>query len=195
MSRVGSPDGIYMLITHIQPKGASQVKSMYWRGLELIVFCAATLASVLCSTIGIGPPNSQRCSVNKKPLLGQPCTAKPTVNLQTSHTLARRLGASYIEVFLKVRTCHAAHLHRLDVKLANLVWAYTSMKAVAATRTCDAGEQYRLHCTRYSAIKRLIQQLTMEIGKAKVQSFKHGWRRTTFFVPGHDDVPRPEASG
>eukprot|EP00955_Chlamydomonas_euryale_P097493 365080-Chlamydomonas_euryale.AAC.11 len=41
----------------------------------------------------IGPPNSQLCSVNKNPLPGQPCTAKPTVNLQTNHTFARRLGA------------------------------------------------------------------------------------------------------
>eukprot|EP00955_Chlamydomonas_euryale_P091630 364639-Chlamydomonas_euryale.AAC.8 len=51
------------------------------------------LAFVLRNNIEIGPPNSQLCSVNKTPLLGQPCTAKPTVNLQTNHTLARRLDA------------------------------------------------------------------------------------------------------
>eukprot|EP00955_Chlamydomonas_euryale_P031406 330017-Chlamydomonas_euryale.AAC.2 len=41
----------------------------------------------------IGPPHSQMCSVSKNPLLRQPCTFKPAANLQTNHTLARRLGA------------------------------------------------------------------------------------------------------
>eukprot|EP00955_Chlamydomonas_euryale_P030641 322615-Chlamydomonas_euryale.AAC.1 len=51
---------------------------------------------LICKNIGIGPPNSHLCSVNKNPFLCQPRTAKPTDNLarQAAVGAAWRLAAA-----------------------------------------------------------------------------------------------------
>eukprot|EP00955_Chlamydomonas_euryale_P056974 356621-Chlamydomonas_euryale.AAC.8 len=55
-------------------------------------------------------------------------------------------------------TCRAACLHVVDVGHAYRAWRSASMKAVTATQTCVADEQYQSHCTRDSATESLIQQ-------------------------------------
>eukprot|EP00955_Chlamydomonas_euryale_P110802 366023-Chlamydomonas_euryale.AAC.5 len=98
-----------------------------------------------------------------KRLVGRPPGWPATLQAASEHVLPPfptpvSFQIFYVEVFLMLVTCRAGCLDVVDVGHAYPVWRSASMKAAAATQTCEAEDQHRWHCTRDSATESLIQQ-------------------------------------